>query len=65
MTGFISLNEIAQIGAQVKFFHSRTPEEQLYITRQREKNEAARAAANKREMMADYYNPWYAGQPQT
>lgn len=42
MRKWISITDIRVIGTQVKFFYSKSPEEQLYIRRQREKNNEAR-----------------------
>ncbi|UOT57996.1 hypothetical protein PP651_gp04 [Aeromonas phage ZPAH14] len=62
MHNWISIADIRATGAQVKFFHSKSPEEQLYIRRQREKNNAARQAAEARQTNSDYrvphINPW-------
>ncbi|QTQ06797.1 hypothetical protein QNH09_gp15 [Aeromonas phage PVN03] len=62
MHNWMSLKDIKRVGAQVKFMESKTPEERLYIQRQREKNNAARQAAEARQSNSDYrvphVNPW-------
>lgn len=62
MHNWMSIADVKHVGNQVKFMESRTPEERLYIKRQRERNAAARRAAEARACNSDYrvphINPW-------